>query len=260
MPLIEIALMAIGGMALVVLLRRAFFCGIPTASEEVPWFNRIDTIVILAFSILLGSLGVQAIQGPAPVYTLDILRAGILVQVIVGSGVLTYLVVRKVPLGRFFWHGKISLLQAIGLAILLMALLWPAVGLANFLVNGVDATGENSQDLVKFFETNPDPAVRWWMAFAAVIVAPVVEELVFRGLIYGVLKRQFGRVVPMLFTSVLFALVHGHLPSFVPLTVLACCLTIGLELSGTLFVPMLMHAIFNATTLLFIVFKVQTFL
>jgi membrane protease YdiL (CAAX protease family) len=41
----------------------------------------------------------------------------------------------------------------------------------------------------------------------------------------------------------------------VPLAVLACCLTIGLEMTGTLLAPMLMHSIFNATTLLFIVIQ-----
>ena len=259
MPLIEIGLMAVSGAAFVVLLRRAFFSGVP-ALDEAHWFNRFDTIVVLAFSMFLATLGVQTIQAPAPVYTLDLLLTGIVIQLVVGCGVLTYLIVRKVPLGRFFWSGTMSLPRVVGLAVLLMVLLWPVVGLANFLVNGIDATGENSQDLVKFFENNRDPAIRWWMALAAVIIAPVVEELVFRGLIYGVLKRQFGRVASMFFTSVLFALVHGHLPSIVPLTVLACCLTIGLELSGTLFVPMLMHAIFNAMTLLFIVLRIDTFL
>lgn len=260
MPLIEIALMAVSGAAFIVLLKRAFFSGARPLLDEAHWFSRFDTIVVLAFAMFLGTLGVQTIQAPAPVYTLDLLLTGIVIQLIVGSGVLTYLVVRKVPLGQFFWSGTTSLPRAVGLAVLLMVLLWPVVGLANFLVNGIDATGENSQDLVKFFEDNPDSAIRWWMALAAVIIAPIVEELVFRGLIYGVLKRQFGRVASMFFTSVLFAVVHGHLPSVVPLTVLACCLTIGLELSGTLLVPMLMHAIFNATTLLFIVLRIDTYL
>lgn len=258
MLLIEIVFMAVGAVAFVVLLRRAFFSGPFPLSEEAQWFNRFDTVVVLAFSTLLAVLGVKTIEAAAPKYTLELLLSGISIQLIVGFGALTYLVVRKVPLGPFFWSGKMTLLRAAGLAVLLIVLFRPVVGLANFLVNGLDANGEKVQDLVKFFEDNSDPAIRWWMVLAAVIIAPVVEELVFRGLIYRVLKRQCGRVASLLFTSVLFALVHGHLPSVVPLTVLACCLTIGLELSGTLMVPMLMHAIFNATTLLFIVFKIQT--
>src|ERR1700736_1169828 len=82
-----------------------------------------------------------------------------------------------------------------------------------------------------------------------VAVAPGVEEFLFRFFIYGVLKRYFGRLLGVIFSALLFAAVHAHLPSFAPLFVLGSCFAIAYEWSGSILVPMMMHALFNAITL-----------
>jgi membrane protease YdiL (CAAX protease family) len=45
--------------------------------------------------------------------------------------------------------------------------------------------------------------------FAAVVVAPVVEELLFRGWLYPVVARTFGVACGVLITGALFGLMHG---------------------------------------------------
>ena len=79
------------------------------------------------------------------------------------------------------------------------------------------------------------------------IVAPVVEEILFRGYFYGVLKRFTSPVFAVLISSALFAVVHVNLPALVPLWVFAIILTISYELSGCLWVPITIHALFNTT-------------
>ncbi|HEV8185287.1 MAG TPA: CPBP family intramembrane glutamic endopeptidase, partial [Chthoniobacterales bacterium] len=83
----------------------------------------------------------------------------------------------------------------------------------------------------------------------AVAIAPLVEEFIFRFFFYGVLKRYFGRSIGLLANAVLFAAVHAHLPSAAPLFVLGSCFTIAYEWSGSILVPMTMHAVFNSLTL-----------
>ncbi len=46
-------------------------------------------------------------------------------------------------------------------------------------------------------------------ALTAVLVAPVVEETIFRGYLYPVAARSFGRNAGILFTGTLFGLLHG---------------------------------------------------
>ena len=72
---------------------------------------------------------------------------------------------------------------------------------------------------------------------------------IFRLFLYGVLKRYFGRGFGLVVNALLFAAVHVHLPSFGPLFVLGSCLTLAYEWSGSILVPMTMHALFNFLTL-----------
>jgi membrane protease YdiL (CAAX protease family) len=88
------------------------------------------------------------------------------------------------------------------------------------------------------------------MALAASVFAPVTEELMFRGVIYGVFKRYTDTWFAALITALLFATVHMHVASFVPLFVLALSLIAAYEFTGCLLVPMAMHAIFNTLMLL----------
>lgn len=105
------------------------------------------------------------------------------------------------------------------------------------------------QDSVKIFLENGHWGTRLILAGAAVIVAPLVEETVFRGFVYGVLKRFTDPIFAAITSSALFALAHFHLGSAVPLFVLALGFTGAYERTGSLAVPMLMHALFNGVSL-----------
>ena len=79
----------------------------------------------------------------------------------------------------------------------------------------------------------------------AVVVAPLFEETVFRGLAYPTLKQRWGTRSAMLGVSALFALMHMHAPSFAPLLALGLGLALAYEWTGSLLTPIIMHALFN---------------
>ena len=108
------------------------------------------------------------------------------------------------------------------------------------------------QDAVKAFNTAGGLPLKAMMTVAAVVVAPLVEETVFRGFIYGVLKRYTDGWFAAVCSASLFAAVHVHVGSFVPLFILALGLCAAYERTGSLLVPMWMHAFFNgvSTTLI----------
>ena len=56
---------------------------------------------------------------------------------------------------------------------------------------------------------------------AAVIIAPLAEEIMFRGFIYGVLKRYTDAPFAAIISGLFFAIIHMHIGSLVPLWVLA---------------------------------------
>ncbi len=90
---------------------------------------------------------------------------------------------------------------------------------------------------------------RWLLVFTAVVVAPLTEETIFRGYFYGSSAAMVAAGAAILLSAALFAAIHGYLPAFAPLVILAVALTLVYEFTGSLWAPMLMHACFNATTM-----------
>lgn len=86
--------------------------------------------------------------------------------------------------------------------------------------------------------------------FMAVVAAPLVEEAVFRGILLPLILRTRGWMVALLLVNVLFALLHLHAPSFLPLLAVGVCLSLGMLATGSVLTPIVMHAIFNAEMLL----------
>lgn len=76
----------------------------------------------------------------------------------------------------------------------------------------------------------------------ASVIAPVIEELVFRGFLYRAWEARWGWVISTLLTSALFAAYHANaLPSFT-MSVLCVCLY---RRTGTLWAPIVAHATHN---------------
>lgn len=110
-----------------------------------------------------------------------------------------------------------------------------------------------AQQSVEAFRNSTDPLAKGLLVVAAVIVAPLVEETVFRGFIYGVLKRYTDGFFAALCSSLLFAVVHLHVGSLFPLAVLALVFCLAYELTGSLAVPMVMHGVFNGTSIVMMI-------
>ena len=101
------------------------------------------------------------------------------------------------------------------------------------------------QEIVQTMISSHDITIRIALLFSAIIVAPIIEEIIFRGYFYPVLKRYSHRLFAGFMTSLLFAVVHGHVEGLIPLLLLAIILTLCYELTGSLLVPILIHALFN---------------
>jgi len=81
---------------------------------------------------------------------------------------------------------------------------------------------------------------------AAVLLAPVAEEVLFRGILYPALKQAGHPRVALWGTALLFAAVHMNLVTFLPLAVLALVLTALYERTNNLLAPITAHVLFNA--------------
>jgi CAAX protease family protein len=78
--------------------------------------------------------------------------------------------------------------------------------------------------------------------FLVVFVAPVIEEIVFRGFLYRAWEREWGWVASTLLTSVVFGLYHPHFFAAFFASIIYVCLY---RRTGTLWAPIVVHGIFN---------------
>jgi membrane protease YdiL (CAAX protease family) len=101
---------------------------------------------------------------------------------------------------------------------------------------------------VKVFQQVKDPLVIVLMAVTAAIVAPLAEEVVFRGYLYPAAKRFCGPAGGIVFSSLVFAAAHGHVVALLPLFILAVILCLLYELTGSIWACMSVHFLFNAAT------------
>ena len=74
-----------------------------------------------------------------------------------------------------------------------------------------------------------------------VVLAPLLEELVFRGVLYAWLRERMGFAISAAIAAVAHAAVHFDLASMLPLTVIFFLLGLLYERSGSLWAPAIAH-------------------
>lgn len=83
------------------------------------------------------------------------------------------------------------------------------------------------------------------VVIATVIMAPIVEEIVFRGLVYTRLKKGMPAVLAMILASTLFGLAHGQWLWMIYTSVFGMVLVWVYERTKSLFASMLLHFGYN---------------
>lgn len=85
----------------------------------------------------------------------------------------------------------------------------------------------------------------WIQIIALVILIPIAEELLFRGIIQGELSLRFSRTTTIIISSLIFALFHFDLIQGSYVLFAGIILALAYELSDNILVPIFMHMIFN---------------
>jgi membrane protease YdiL (CAAX protease family) len=117
----------------------------------------------------------------------------------------------------------------------------------------LEAPPQTMVEMAKQNRSNPGAVVIF--AVVAICLAPVAEEILFRGLLYPMF-RQFGLgKTAWVATSALFAAVHGRMAIFLSLFFLALLLVWLYEKTNNLLAPIIAHSTFNAISLLWILLE-----
>ena len=86
---------------------------------------------------------------------------------------------------------------------------------------------------------------RFFAMFAVIIVAPIAEELIMRGWLYGSLREKLKAPVAILLVSVLFGILHGQLNVGITVGIMSIILCGLREITGTIWGGIFLHVISN---------------
>lgn len=89
---------------------------------------------------------------------------------------------------------------------------------------------------------------------AAGVLAPIAEELFFRGFVFQSYLRTRGPAVAYVLSSLLFATLHLNLPALLPILVLALTLSWAYHRTGSIVPSVVAHALNNSIALLALYF------
>ena len=110
------------------------------------------------------------------------------------------------------------------------------------IVLGAFGLTEQAGPLDTFLERG-DPTV---ILVAFLLVAPVAEEIFFRGVAYNAWERERGAWVAVVGSAALFAAIHSSLFALVPIFALGVILALLYRRTGSLAANIALHAGFNA--------------
>jgi tetratricopeptide (TPR) repeat protein len=154
------------------------------------------------------------------------------------------------PWGQpFSWPLRFGTAKVMGLSLFgLMVIL----GLGPWCAHGIEQllhwppTIQQAIPLIKYaLVANPLAAFS-----AVVIVGPMVEEILFRGLIYGALEKRLRVSGAIVISSLLFALVHLQVVYFIPIFCLGMVLGWARWKANSLGLPILIHILNNSIALI----------
>jgi|GEM_PF-3367129 len=86
--------------------------------------------------------------------------------------------------------------------------------------------------------------------FSLIIVGPIFEELLFRGVIYNRLRTDFDPLISAYISGILFGIYHMNLIQGIYATLCGIILGVVYEYYGSVLAPILFHIFMNATTVL----------
>jgi membrane protease YdiL (CAAX protease family) len=116
---------------------------------------------------------------------------------------------------------------------------------------GFDFLEPDQQVPDEFYDSDVALAV---LGVAIVGSAPIAEEVFFRGFLFGGTRPITGIPVAALSTGFIFSLAHYNPGLILPFTVIGALLALSYQRTGTLFVPIGAHFLFNLASFSILVF------
>lgn len=139
-------------------------------------------------------------------------------------------------------------------AIVSLLMVLPVVTATSWVIDRFWSDPGGSNPLLELVLTSADRLALACFAFTALVVAPLFEEVLFRGVLLPVAGLRLGGAGAVILSAAMFAIAHLSLAELAPLFVLGLGLGWLRWRSGRLGSAVLMHALWNGLTFMNLLF------
>jgi membrane protease YdiL (CAAX protease family) len=134
-----------------------------------------------------------------------------------------------------------------------LPLIWGATVVAQGILIALGVEINQQQPVKLLLQTLEDEPLKFLaITFGAVVLAPIAEEILFRGFLYRFFQTKMRTGFACMLNAGLFAAIHFNVASFVPLLILGILFTRCYQSTGSLAAPIAFHAMFNGFNILLI--------
>ena len=216
-------------------------------SNQRGWIRKVNLLLLVTLIVYLGyslmiSVVLEARDGNVPILGNTMFQL-VSSQIALLAPSAIFFWKHKVPVMKYL-HIKHMRVSTLLLVIIFTYASYPIISLCNyvslfFTQNVIDNTME---ELLGQYPTIV-------CVIAVALVPCVVEEIIFRGVLYSTYK-QCGVGKAAIFTAILFGLFHMNLNQMSYAVVMGIVLVILNEITGSILSSMLMHFLINATSII----------
>ena len=212
---------------------------IPEAREySVPWSVLDSWIGVLLLALV--NIGLLAIVLQDPSRQLVQSATLIIVQLAYLLPVVLIFTWRRISwkhlgFGRFDWNTL-----ALGCGLLIASYVVIIIHNLILMALKIDTQGN---EILKLFDSLESPV---WFFFVGAVLAPIVEEIFFRGFLFQGFRQKYGWVSAALLSSAIFAAAHLDLVALIPTFILGCLLAYVYHRSNSVWPGVILHVLVNA--------------
>jgi membrane protease YdiL (CAAX protease family) len=210
-------------------------------------FGLADVIVCSLLMLYLITRSIAAFtSAEVEIHDSDLVASSI-AELFVVTSLCSFIYFRGMGLSAQLGLGALRIDKVAGMAVALLLAWFPLMIFASLVIQHFFGQVDQ-QEVIRMFQDaahQKNHRTVVYIFVTAAVIAPVAEELIFRGYIYPVLKRNFGIIAGLVINAGLFAAVHGNLAALPILFLLAICLTLAYEYTGSILVNICMHGLFN---------------
>lgn len=149
--------------------------------------------------------------------------------------------------GWLQWHWR-PLGGTLRRAVAQVLMVLPLVSLVGWLLERLVGDPGGSNPLLELVLTSANPLALLCFAFTALVLAPLFEETLFRGVLLPVLAQRWGGIWAVVISALVFGVAHLSVGELPPLFVLGLGLGWLRLQSGRLGASVLMHSLWNGLT------------